>query len=161
MLEPGVLVIEDEEKIRKYLARALRDEGMTVDEAGDGEAGIAAFERAPRPVVLLDLRMPRLDGMAVLERIHATRPETQVIILSAHGDMPAAVRALNLHAAAWLTKPPDLDRVIAEVKNAWSRFVDERGLPIEAAPTEGQPPGIDEVWKAMSGVSLSRERGGG
>jgi DNA-binding NtrC family response regulator len=109
MGEPRVLVVEDEGNIRKYVVRALEREGMTVDQAEDGEQGWNVFEKALHPIVVLDLRMPGRDGMALLQQIHDRRPETRVIVMTGHGSKTDAIRALNLHAAAFLEKPPDLD----------------------------------------------------
>lgn len=156
MGEPRVLVVEDEGDIRKHVVRALEREGMTVDQAKDGVEGWDAFERALHPVVVLDLRMPRLDGMELLRRIHDRRPETQVVIMTGHGSKADAIQALNLHAAAFLEKPPDLDAIIQAVQAGWAEYQERIGVPFSLpGHDEGPPPGLEEVRRALKGVRIA------
>lgn len=151
MGEPRVLVVEDEADIRKHVVRALEREGMTVDQAEDGEQGWAVFEQVLHPIVVLDLRMPKRDGMALLRMIHERRPETQVIILTGHGSKTDAIQALNLHAAAYLEKPPDLDAILAAVQTGWAEYQDRVGGPVLPAGKEVEPPpGLEEVRRALA-----------
>ncbi|MDI3288877.1 response regulator [Polyangium sp. 15x6] len=151
MGEPRVLVVEDEGDVRKHVVRALEREGMTVDEAADGEEGWEVFSQFLHPVVVLDLRMPRRDGLALLRLIHDKRPETQVIILTGHGSKNDAIQALNLHAAAFLEKPPDLDAILEAVKSGWVEYQERTGVPvIGIGEVPEAPPDLDEVREALA-----------
>lgn len=153
MGEPRVLVVEDESDIRRHVVRALEREGMTVDQAPDGEQGWTVFERTLHPVVVLDLRMPRRDGLTLLRMIHERRPETQVIILTGHGGKDDAIQALNLHAAAYLEKPPDLDRLLAAVQAGWVEYQDRVAVPpIPIGEELEPPPDLEEVRRALAGT---------
>jgi DNA-binding NtrC family response regulator len=153
MGEPKVLVVEDETDIRKHVVRALEREGMTVDQAEDGEQGWDAFEKALHPVVIVDLRMPRLGGMELLRLIHARRPETQVVILTGHGGKGDAIEAVNLHAAAFLEKPPDLTAIIEAVRAGWAEYQERMGvLEVPAGSQPEPPPGLDEVRRVLAGT---------
>ncbi len=151
MGEPRVLVVEDEGNIRKHVVRALEREGMTVDQAEDGEQGWIIFEKALQPIVVLDLRMPRRDGMALLQQIHDRRPETQVIIMTGHGSKADAIQALNLHAAAFLEKPPDIDAILKAVREGWTEYQERTGAPPVALGQEPEPPpDLEEVRRVLA-----------
>jgi len=153
MGEPRVLVVEDESDIRKHIVRALEREGMTVDQAADGEQGWVAFEQALHPIVVLDLRMPKRDGLTLLRMIHDRRPETQVIILTGHGGKADAIQAVNLHAAAYFEKPPDLDAILAAVQSGWIEYQERIGVPVAPAGEDlGPPPDLEEVRRALAGT---------
>ncbi|WP_081427104.1 response regulator [Sorangium cellulosum] len=153
MGEPRVLVVEDEVDIRRHVVRALEREGMTVDQAGDGEEGWNIFERELHPVVILDLRMPRRDGIEMLRLIHNRRPETQVVILTGHGGKDDAIQALNLHAAAYLEKPPDIDAIIEKVRAGWAEYQDRIGVPeVALGATLEPPPDLEEVRRVLAGA---------
>ncbi len=153
MGEPRVLVVEDEPDIRKHVVRALEREGMTVDQAEDGDKGWDAFEKTLHPVVILDLRMPGLSGMELLRLIRDRRPETQVVILTGHGGKADAIQAVNLHAAAFLEKPPDLKAILEAVRAGWAEYQDRTGVPEVPAGSEPEPaPGLDEVRRVLAGT---------
>lgn len=150
MGEPKVLVVEDESDVRRHIVRALEREGMTVDQAEDGEEGWLAFQKVLHPVVLIDLRMPRRDGLSLLKLIHDRRPETRVIILTGHGSKDDAIRALNLHAAAYLEKPPDIDAILAAVEAGWQEYQERIG--VQAPDTTEPPPDLAEVRRVLAAV---------
>jgi DNA-binding NtrC family response regulator len=153
MGEPRVLVVEDEAKIRSHVVRALEREGMTVDQAEDGIQGWNSFEQTLHPVVVLDLRMPRRDGMELLRMIHDRRPETQVIILTGHGGKADAIQAVNLHAAAFLEKPPDLDAILEAVQAGWLEYQERIGVfPAMAGEGVEPPPDLEEVRRVLAGT---------
>jgi DNA-binding NtrC family response regulator len=115
-----ILIVDDEPNVRLVLSTALGSVGYQVIEAEDGERGLAQLENRSTVVdlVLLDLQMPRLDGMELLRRLRASGNIVPVVILTAHGSIPEAVTAMKLGAIDFLTKPlkPDaLRRVVAEV----------------------------------------------
>ncbi len=101
----NVLVVDDEDGIRSFLAEALEDEGHAVTEAADGVAALEALARASAEVVITDLKMPRLDGMGLLQRLRQEQPEVEVIVLTAHGTVDNALQAMKLGAFDYLQKP--------------------------------------------------------
>ena len=100
----AVLVVDDEAVIRRSLRRRLRYEGWTVFEAASGPDALAALERNPCDLVVLDIKMPGMDGMEVLRRIRAEKPSVAVVIHTGHGDIETAVRAIQEGAAHFLEK---------------------------------------------------------
>ncbi|MDI6615873.1 MAG: response regulator [Syntrophaceae bacterium] len=100
-----ILLIDDEENTLSSLARSLRSNGYDVITASSGEAGLDAFEKESPPVVLTDLRMPGLDGLAVLKRVKNSNPDAEVILITSHGDMDSAIDALRYGASDFVKKP--------------------------------------------------------
>ena len=100
----AVLVVDDEAVIRRSLRRRLRYEGWRVFEAASGPAALAVLEREPCDLVVLDIKMPGMDGMEVLQRIRAERPSVAVVMHTGHGDIETAVRAIQAGAAHFLEK---------------------------------------------------------
>jgi two-component system, NtrC family, response regulator AtoC len=100
-----ILVVDDEAGVRAFLADALEGDGHQVAQAEDGEAALACLRAQAFHVLITDLRMPKLDGMALLRRARAERPETEVIVLTAHGAVDSAVEAMKLGACEYLQKP--------------------------------------------------------
>src|SRR5262245_25955758 len=112
-----ILVVDDEEGIRAFLRQALEAEGHEVAEAGDGEEAWSILERRSFHLLVTDLKMPKLDGMGLLERARAALPEMEVVVLTAHGTVESAVAAMKAGAFDYLTKPlsgPAELRLIAE-----------------------------------------------
>lgn len=101
----NVLVVDDEEALRSFLAEALLDEGHQVQEAGDGEAALRALAKQSFEVVLTDLKMPRMGGMELLRRLRQDQPEVEVIVITAHGTVDNALEAMKLGAFDYLQKP--------------------------------------------------------
>jgi two-component system response regulator AtoC len=99
------LVADDEEGVRAFIREVLEGQGFHVSEAKDGAAAATALERASFHLLVADLRMPGLDGLQLLERARAVAPETEVVLLTAHGTVDAAVKAMKLGAYDFLTKP--------------------------------------------------------
>jgi len=100
-----ILVIDDEDSIRKLLKISLTHKGYEVLTAEDGKKGIETFQREKPPIVLTDIKMPGVDGIEVLKRIKELYPDTQVIVITGHGDMQSAVEALKLEASDFINKP--------------------------------------------------------
>ena len=115
---PSVLIIDDERPIRMALREILEDEKYTVDEAKDGEEGLAKIQEHDYDIVLCDIRMPRLDGLEVLDRAMELGKDTQFIMVSAHGNIETAVDATKKGAFDFIEKPPDLNRLLVSMRNA-------------------------------------------
>ena len=111
-----ILVIEDEPRIRAFLARGLEAEGYAVDEAGDGQAGLHREAAQPHDLVVLDLLLPGVDGLSVLHELQRRRPELPVVIVSARSDLPTKLRGFGLGARDYLTKPFAFDELLARVR---------------------------------------------
>jgi len=115
MSEARVLVVDDEPMVREVLARFLAKEGFVVDTAEDGEAALAAFDRTSPDLVVLDLMLPRIDGLEVFRRIRARGPAA-VIMLTAKGEETDRVVGLELGADDYVTKPFSPREVVARVR---------------------------------------------
>jgi DNA-binding response OmpR family regulator len=111
-----ILVIEDESRIRSFLARALEAEGFAVDGADNGPDGLERALRGIHDLVILDLLLPRLDGLTLLRELRRRSPDLPVVIVSARSDLPTKLRGFNLGANDYLAKPFALDELIARVR---------------------------------------------
>jgi DNA-binding response OmpR family regulator len=111
-----ILVIEDEVRILSFLTRGLEAEGYSVAAAHDGREGLRLALGSSWDLVVLDLLLPALDGLSVLRRIHAERPELPVVILSARGDLKTKLRGFDLGASDYVSKPFSLDELLARVR---------------------------------------------
>ena len=120
---PQILVIEDEAAIRRVLTKILSEESDTynVEEAEDGLIGIEKIKKEDYDLVLCDIKMPKMDGVEVLEAIKKIKPEIPVVMISGHGDLDTAVNTMRLGAFDYISKPPDLNRLLNTVRNALDR----------------------------------------
>jgi len=100
-----LLLVDDEEGIRKVLGIALSDAGYTVFSAKDGEEALQIFRKETPPIVLTDIKMPGMDGIELLQRIKHENPDTEVIMITGHGDMDLAIKSLKYQAVDFVTKP--------------------------------------------------------
>ena len=113
-----ILIVDDEAAIRRTLREILQFEKYDVDEAADGLEGLVKVKQKSYDVILLDIKMPKMDGMEALERIQELSPDTPVIMISGHGTIETAVEAVKKGAFDFLSKPPDLNRLLITVRNA-------------------------------------------
>src|SRR6188768_910622 len=113
-----ILICDDEAGVRSSLAGVLRDEGYTVDTVESGEACLDQVTRQAYDVILLDVWLPGIDGLATLERMRQRRVDAQVIMISGHGSVESAVRATKLGAFDFLEKPLALEKTVLAVRNA-------------------------------------------
>jgi len=113
-----ILIIDDEKSIRSTLREILEYEKYQVEEAEDGEQGLELLGGNDFDAVLCDIKMPKMDGIEVLEKAHTTGKETPFIMISAHGTIETAVEATKKGAYDFIQKPPDLNRLLLTVRNA-------------------------------------------
>lgn len=118
-----ILVIEDEAAIRRVLVKILTEESDTyeVEEAEDGAKGLDQIKKNEYDLALCDIKMPKMDGMEVLQSAKKIKPEVPFIMISGHGDLDTAVHAMRIGAFDYISKPPDLNRLLTTVRNALDR----------------------------------------
>ncbi len=115
---PTILIIDDEKSIRKTLVEILGFEGYKMDEAADGEEGLRKFQATTYDVVLCDIKMPKVDGLEFLSKANAINPDVPIIMISGHGNIETAVEAVKKGAFDFISKPPDLNRLLITIRNA-------------------------------------------
>jgi two-component system nitrogen regulation response regulator NtrX len=115
-----ILIIEDEEPIRRVLVRILKDEDSSfeIHEASDGKKGLDLIKNDSYDLVLCDIKMPKVDGIELLQRTRKTNSTVPFIMLTGHGNIETAVESMKLGAYDFISKPPDLNRLINSVRNA-------------------------------------------
>jgi len=116
-----ILIIDDERAIRSTLKEILAYEKFEVDEAVDGAEGIKKAETGNYDVILCDIKMPKMDGMEVLNKLQQINADTPVVMISGHGSIDNAVEAIKKGAYDFISKPPDLNRLLVTVRNALDR----------------------------------------
>ncbi len=116
-----ILIVDDEKSIRRTLREILEFEKFEVDEAEDGMECIVKVKRNAYDVVLLDVKMPNMDGMETMDRIMEIKPELPVVMISGHGNIDTAVEAVKKGAFDFICKPPDLNRLLITLRNAMDR----------------------------------------
>jgi len=124
-----ILIIEDEAAIRRVLAKILSEESDTyvVEDAEDGIQGLEKIKNNDYDLVLCDIKMPKMDGVEVLEEVKKIKPEIPMVMISGHGDMETAIQTMRLGAFDYISKPPDLNRLLNTVRNA----LDKKQLVVE------------------------------
>ena len=124
-----ILIIEDESAIRRVLTKILVEESKEyeVEEAADGVEGVEKLKKEDYDLVLCDIKMPKMDGMEVLAEVKKLKPEIPFVMISGHGDLETAVNAMRLGAYDYISKPPDLNRLLNTVRNA----LDKKKLVVE------------------------------
>ena len=118
---PDILIIDDEKAIRKTLSEILSFEGYKIDEASDGEEGLKKFKDKTYDVVLCDIKMPKIDGIEFLQKAGESNPDIPIIMISGHGNIETAVEAVKTGAYDYISKPPDLNRLLITIRNAMDR----------------------------------------
>src|SRR5215218_4822803 len=117
----SILVVDDEKAIRKTLSEILSFEGYKLDEASDGEEGLKRFRERTYDAVLCDVKMPKLDGLEFLQKAGEINPDVPIIMISGHGTIETAVEAVKQGAYDFISKPPDLNRLLITIRNAMER----------------------------------------
>ncbi|GEO04691.1 Fis family transcriptional regulator [Adhaeribacter aerolatus] len=161
---PKILIIDDERAIRSTLKEILEYENYTVDEAENGEVGLELLSKTKYDVVLCDIKMPKIDGLEVLNRAMEFVPDTPFIMISAHGTIDTAVEATKKGAYDFLQKPPDLNRLLITVRNA----IDKINLVTETKKLKkkisknyemvGNSPALEKVRRAIEKVAKTDAR---
>jgi two-component system, NtrC family, nitrogen regulation response regulator NtrX len=116
-----ILIIDDEKAIRKTLTEILSFEGYKIDEASDGEEGLKKFKEKNYDLVLCDIKMPKLDGIEFLQKAVEINADIPVIMISGHGNIETAVEAVKKGAYDYISKPPDLNRLLITIRNAMDK----------------------------------------
>ena len=144
----SILVIDDERAIRKTLAEILSFEGFTVDEAADGAEGVKKIKENNYDCILCDIKMPKTDGMEVLELARNEKPDTPVIMISGHGNIETAVEAVKKGAFDFISKPSDLNRLLITIRNA----MDKKSLVTETKQLRKRISKSNEMVGASDGM---------
>lgn len=155
-----IFVIDDDRSIRWVLEKALAAADLQVESFESGDSALRAIERAEPAVIVTDIRMPGIDGLALLERIRAAHPDLPVIIMTAHSDLDSAVAAFKGGAFEYLPKPFDIDDAVALVNRALESRV-QAVPPAAAADVRrvpeiiGKAPAMQEVFRAIGRLANS------
>lgn len=161
---PRILVIDDEKSIRNTLKEVLEYENHEVDLAEDGPSGIELFSNNAYDIVLCDIKMAKMDGIEVLEKILEISPDTPVIMISGHGNIDTAVESIKKGAYDFLEKPLDLDRLLITIRNATdkSRLVTQtkvlKNKVSKMYEIVGQSPAILQVKEMIDRVAPTEAR---
>jgi two-component system nitrogen regulation response regulator GlnG len=154
-----VWVIDDDRSIRWVLEKALQGEDMEVTSFEDAEGVLDAITRKRPDVVLSDVRMPGMDGLSLLQRVHDAYPDLPVIIMTAHSDLESAVAAYHGGAFEYLPKPFDVDDAVEQVRRACrqgERLTQEQGETLVESPEIiGEAPAMQEVFRAIGRLARS------
>jgi two-component system nitrogen regulation response regulator NtrX len=128
-----ILIVEDEANIRRVLRKVLSDEdkSVTISEAEDGVMAISAISKSNFDLILCDIKMPKKDGIEVLDYVQEHAPETPIVMISGHGDLETAVQAMRKGAYDYIAKPPDLNHLLQTVRTA---------LHVQVKPTSKRAP---------------------
>ncbi len=118
---PDILIIDDEKAIRKTLTEILSFEGYKIEEAADGEEGLKKFKEKTFDLVLCDIKMPKMDGIEFLQKAGEINADVPVIMISGHGNIETAVDAVKKGAYDYISKPPDLNRLLITIRNAMDK----------------------------------------
>ena len=123
-----VLLIDDEEDICEVVTIALEDAGYTVFSANEGQSGVRLCEEVIPHIVITDIRMPKMDGLQVLETVKKQYPDIEVIVVTAFGEMDLAIRALQLDASDFITKPINDQSLRLALRRARERYTARKAL---------------------------------
>jgi FixJ family two-component response regulator len=132
----SLLLVDDEEGIRRVLALTLADMGWKVRAAASGEEALALFRQEPAAIVVTDVKMPGMDGLALLQAVKALDPECEVVLITGHGDMDLAIQGIKLDAADFIAKPLRDDALSIALSRAWERRAMRRALRLHAENLE-------------------------
>lgn len=163
---PKILIVDDEPAIRRILRDILEMEKYEVDEAADGMECLVKVKQRRYDVLILDIKMPKLDGMEALDRIQQLSPDTPVIMISGHADIDTAVAAVKKGAFDFVSKPPDLNRLLITLRNALDKStligekkaLQKKVQQIRVRDMIGQSDAIRRVMAAIERVAPTEAR---
>ncbi|MFT5102924.1 MAG: two-component system nitrogen regulation response regulator NtrX [Candidatus Latescibacterota bacterium] len=161
-----ILIIEDEAAIRRVLVKILSEENesYSVKEAEDGLVGIEMIRKEDFDLVLCDIKMPKMDGVEVLEAVKKIKPEIPMVMISGHGDLDTAVNTMRLGAFDYISKPPDLNRLLNTVRIALDRkelVVENKRLKKKVSKNYemiGDSPSITQIKEMIEKVAATEAR---
>ncbi|NBC07581.1 MAG: response regulator [Bacteroidetes bacterium] len=161
-----ILIVDDEQSIRRTLREILEFEQYEVDEAADGMECLVKLKRTQYDVLIMDIKMPKMDGMEALERVRILAPDTPVLMISGHANIDTAVETVKKGAFDFISKPPDLNRLLITVRNAMdkSNLVSETKLlkrKVSKAKVQdiiGESAGIKQVKATIERVGPTDAR---
>ncbi|MFN3528387.1 MAG: sigma-54-dependent transcriptional regulator [Bacteroidia bacterium] len=159
-----ILIIDDERSVRSSLRETLEFEDFEVEEAVDGQEGWEKVQSGNYDLIFCDIKMPRMDGMEVLSNIQKQYPELPVLMISGHGSIETAIEATKLGAFDFISKPPDLNRLLITVRNALDKKVlvtETKILKQKVYKTQdiiGDSPGITKIKETIDRVAPTDAR---
>ncbi len=148
-----ILIIDDEKAIRKTLTEILSFEGYKIEEAADGEEGIKKFKEKTFDLVLCDIKMPKMDGIEFLQKAGEINADVPIIMISGHGNIETAVEAVKKGAYDYISKPPDLNRLLITIRNA----MDKSTLVTETKVLKRKVSGVQEMIGESSPIKKIKE----
>jgi DNA-binding NtrC family response regulator len=148
-----ILIIDDEKAIRKTLSEILSFEGYKIEEASDGEEGLKKYKEKSFDVVLCDIKMPRLDGIEFLQKAGEINGDVPIIMISGHGNIETAVEAVKKGAYDYISKPPDLNRLLITIRNA----MEKNNLVAETRVLKRKVSRVQEMIGASEPIKKIRE----
>jgi two-component system, NtrC family, nitrogen regulation response regulator NtrX len=161
---PKILVVDDEELIRETLRDILEHEGYKVEEASDGFQAINLIKKNKFDVILCDIKMPKVDGMEVLEKSMEIAPDVPVIMISGHGTVETAIEAAKKGAFDFIAKPPDLNRMLITIRNALDKstlITEAKSLKRKVSKTRdiiGESEAIQKIKDTIERVAPTEAR---
>ncbi|MDG1246261.1 MAG: sigma-54 dependent transcriptional regulator [Polaribacter sp.] len=161
-----ILIIEDEAAIRRVLKKIISEEneGYEVEEAADGLQGLEMILNNDYDLVLCDIKMPKMDGVEVLEKVKKVKPEIPIVMISGHGDLDTAVNTMRLGAFDYISKPPDLNRLLNTVRNALDKkelILENKRLKKKVSKNYemiGESPEISHIKEIIEKVAVTDAR---
>ena len=162
----NILLIEDEDSIRRVLKKVLREDNQSYQftEATDGQEGVLAVKKQEFDLILCDIKMPKKDGIEVLDFIRNHTPSTPVVMISGHGNLETAVKAMRMGAFDYISKPPDLNHLLSTVRSALQSKA--QPAPVQKAVQKpsvsqqmiGESDAIQRIHKLISKVAPTQAR---
>lgn len=163
---PNILLIEDEDSIRRVLKKVLQEDNQSYifTEATDGQEGISTLKKQEFDLILCDIKMPKKDGIEVLDFIRNHTPRTPVVMISGHGNLETAVKSMRMGAFDYISKPPDLNHLLSTVRSALQSKV--QPAPVQKAVKKhnvsqqmvGESDAMQRIHKLISKVSPTQAR---
>ena len=159
-----ILIADDEKSIRKTLREILEYESYKVDEAVDGAQAFEMLKDGDYDCALLDIKMPKMDGLEVLTKLQGTDCDTPIIMISGHGSVENAVEATKKGAFDFINKPPDLNRLLITVRNAFEKstlVTETKVLKRKVGKTRemiGDSPAIQKIKETIERVAPTEAR---